>query len=137
MSDEEEEGVSYDNDGYYSLFVGRRNPECDINEYLEIDYDEDEEVSFELGLDFGIDWYDEDFLFLNCLDEPSKDIAKVLTGEVRSDVVEAIEKMFPDGFPDAYDNMILIGHLKYEGETKDVVNPEFGAFKFIGCFEED
>ena len=139
MREVEQEGVSYSDDDYFSLFAGLRNPECDMEEYLEKDYDlaVNGFICFELGLDFGINTYDEDFLVLDCLDEASKNVAKVLAGEVSSDVVEAVEKMFPNGFPEAYDAMILIGHLKYEGETKDVVNPEFGTFKFIGYFEED
>ena len=54
----------YRKDNYVSLWLCKVNSEQKLEEYVDLDYDkvENDEIPFELGCDFLISWYDEDFL---------------------------------------------------------------------------
>ena len=76
--------ISYSNDEYESgsVFVGVYKSEELLEQYMEKDYDllVDDYIGFELGVDFGINTYDEDFMVRvfhnqpsNCIDDIFKD----------------------------------------------------------------
>lgn len=56
--------VSYSNDEYLSVFLGVCKTDELLEEYMEKDYDllDDMCIGFEMGVDFGINTYDEDFM---------------------------------------------------------------------------
>ena len=130
--------ISYSNDEYESgsVFVGVCKSEELLEQYMEKDYDllDDDCIGFELGVDFGINTYDEDFMVRvfhnqpsNCIDDIFKD-AEVFD-------LSVLKEQYPDGLEQPYNAVIVICGMKYEGTIKEVNNKEFGYFKFLGYFE--
>lgn len=133
----------YEQEGYLSLWLCNTESIDSLNKYLEIDYGNDEEdlgiddvytVDFEMGHDFNIKWYDEDYL------EASH------SGNMKGwDLLEGhsyIESIFPalrescqDVMSDTYNSVIIIYDFKYDGSIKEVKNARYGFFKYIGAFE--
>ena len=60
-----------------------------------------------MGVDFGINTYDEDFAVM----------------------------VFPDGLDRPYNAIIILDRVIYDGSIKEVQNDTFGYFKFLGVFD--
>ena len=133
MREVQKKNYCYSNDEYLSVFVGVCKSQELLDQYLEKDYEllnEYDCIGFELGVDFGINTYDEDFSVFVVNPNMSKDLEE---GFVEAEVfdMELLKKDYPDGLDRPYNTAIIIGRLKYEGEVKEIQN-EFGYFKFLG-----
>lgn len=135
MREKRQLDISYSNEEFVSVFVGVCKSREVLEEYIEKDYEMffDEYIGFELGVDFGINTYDEDYLVVIFNDFRTKDI-KTVFKEAYVFNVKELEAMYPDGLDRLYNTVIVFGGLKYEGEIQEV-NNEYGYFKFLGTFK--
>ena len=138
MREVEEKSYSYSNDEYLSVFVGVCKSQELLDQYLEQNYElltEYDCIGSEFGVDFGINFYDEDFSVMIVNPNMSKDLEEVFVeGEVFD--MDLLKKDYPDGLDRPYNAAIVIGRLKYEGEVKEIQN-EFGYFKFLGVYPDE
>lgn len=95
---------------------------------------EDNYIGFEMGVDFGINTYDEDFAvmvlqanLITSIDEFVKD-AEIFD-------TDALKRMYPDGLDKPYNAIIILDRVIYDGSIKEVQNETFGYFKFLGVFD--
>lgn len=126
---------SYEDENYASIFIGYCDLENKLQAYVKMDYPlfADGYIGSELGIDFGIDFIEEDNLITMRIAKPtSKTNDFIKTINIRY-VTKLIEEKFPVELPFLCNACIIIGGLKYEGKTEEVDNPEYGCFKFIGA----
>ena len=138
MREVQKKNYCYSNDEYLSVFVGVCKSQELLDQYLEKDYEllnEYDCIGFELGVDFGINFYDEDFSVFVVNPKMSKDLEEVFV-EAEVFDMELLKKDYPDGLDRPYNTAIIIGRLKYEGEVKEIQN-EFGYFKFLGVYPDE
>ena len=138
MREVEKKKYCFSNDEYLSVFVGVCKSQELLDQYLEKDYELLNEyncIGFELGVDFGINTYDEDFSVFIVNPNMSKDLEEVFV-EAEVFDMELLKKDYPDGLDRPYNTAIIIGRLKYEGEVKEIQN-EFGYFKFLGVYPDE
>ena len=125
----------YRKDNYVSLWLCKVNSEQKLEEYVDLDYDkvENDEIPFELGCDFLISWYDEDFLEISYRPEDKGwDLLK--EHSYMEDLLPGLIERFQDEMDDEFNSVILIYNLDYDGNVKEVEN-QYGYFKFIGSFK--
>ena len=129
--------ISYSNDKYMSVFLGVCKTDKLLEKYMKKDYDvlDDMYIGFEMGVDFGINTYDEDFMVRVVNSEASNSIETIFKDAVMFDLSELITQ-YPNGLEQEYNAVIIIGRMKYEGDIKEVHNKKFGYFKFFGVFSE-
>lgn len=138
MREVEEKSYSYSNDEYLSVFVGVCKSQELLDQYLEQNYElltEYDCIGSEFGVDFGINFYDEDFSVFIVNPNMSKDLEEVFV-EAEVFDMDLLKKDYPDGLDRPYNTAIIIGRLKYEGEVKEIQN-EFGYFKFLGVYPDE
>ena len=138
MREVEKKKYCFSNDEYLSVFVGVCKSQELLDQYLEKDYELLNEyncIGFELGVDFGINTYDEDFSVFIVNPNMSKDLDEVFV-EAEVFDMDLLKKDYPDGLDRPYNTAIIIGRLKYEGEVKEIQN-EFGYFKFLGVYPDE
>ena len=138
MREVEKKNYCFSNDEYLSVFVGVCKSQELLDQYLEKDYELLNEyncIGFELGVDFGINTYDEDFSVFIVNPNMSKDLEEVFV-EAEVFDMDLLKKDYPDGLDRPYNTAIIIGRLKYEGEVKEIQN-EFGYFKFLGVYPDE
>ena len=138
MREVQKKNYCYSNDEYLSVFVGVCKSQELLDQYLEQDYEllnEYDCICSEFGIDFGINFYDEDFSVFVVNPKMSKDLEEVFVEEEVFDM-DLLKKDYPDGLDRPYNTAIIIGRLKYEGEVKEIQN-EFGYFKFLGVYPDE
>lgn len=138
MREVQKKNYCYSNDEYLSVFVGVCKSQELLDQYLEKDYEllnEYDCIGSEFGIDFGINFYDEDFSVFVVNPKMSKDLEEVFV-EAEVFDMDLLKKDYPDGLDRPYNTAIIIGRLKYEGEVKEIQN-EFGYFKFLGVYPDE
>lgn len=130
--------VTYSKDNYVSVFVGLCESEELLTKYMKKDYEllEDNYIGFELGVDFGINTYDEDFMVMVWNEKISNSIDTIFKDAVVFDI-NKLKSVYSDNLNESYNVAIVIGELKYEGQIQEVHNEEFGYFKFLGTYKLD
>lgn len=130
--------VTYSKDNYVSVFVGLCESEELLTKYMKKDYEllEDNYIGFELGVDFGINTYDEDFMIMVWNEKISNSIDTIFKDAVVFDI-NKLKSVYSDNLNESYNVAIVIGELKYEGQIQEVHNEEFGYFKFLGTYKLD
>lgn len=130
--------ISYSNDEYLSVFVGVCKSQELFEQYWDKDYErlDNDEIGFEMGVDFGINTYDEDFAVM-VLKETSTDQIDELFEDAEIFDLDELKRMFPNGLDQPYNTVIILDRVKYDGKIKEVVNETFGYFKFLGVFKNE
>ena len=128
MREVQKKNYCYSNDEYLSVFVGVCKSQELLDQYLDC-------IGSEFGIDFGINFYDEDFSVFVVNPKMSKDLEEVFV-EAEVFDMDLLKKDYPDGLDRPYNTAIIIGRLKYEGEVKEIQN-EFGYFKFLGVYPDE
>lgn len=130
--------ISYSNDEYLSVFVGVCKSQELFEQYWDKDYErlDNDEIGFEMGVDFGINTYDEDFAVM-VLKETSTDQIDELFEDTEIFDLDELKRMFPNGLDQPYNTVIILDRIKYDGKIKEVANETFGYFKFLGVFKSE
>lgn len=111
MREVEKKKYCFSNDEYLSVFVGVCKSQELLDQYLEKDYELLNEyncIGFELGVDFGINTYDEDFSVFIVNPNMSKDLEEVFV-EAEVFDMDLLKKDYPDGLDRPYNTAIVIG----------------------------
>ena len=137
MREVEQLDVSYSTDeNLCSVFVGVCASQELFERYWDKDYDllGDDCIGFEMGIDFGINTYDEDFAVMVLQKNLTTQIDEIVKDAETFDI-EALKKMYPDGLDRPCNSIIILHRMAYSGLVKEVENASFGYFKFLGVFD--
>lgn len=118
-----------------SVFVGVcSSPEL-FEQYWEQDYDllSDDCIDFEMGIDFGINFYDEDFCIMKLQNNVTDNIDELFKDAEDFDI-DALKSMYPHNLDRPYNAVMIFHQMMYDGEVKESENETFGYFKFLGVF---
>ena len=121
-----------------SVFAGVCPSQELFERYWGKDYDQLEEgcIGFEMGVDFGINTYDEDFAVMVLQKKPTDQIDELVKDAEIFDI-NALKKMYPDGLDRPYNAIIVLDRVIYDGAVREVQNETFGYFRFLGVFDSD
>ena len=119
-----------------SVFVGVCKSRELFEQYWEKDYDllHDEYIGFEMGVDFGINTYNEDFAIMMLRKNLTTRIDELVKDAEIFDI-DALKRMYPDGLDRPYNAIIILDRVIYDGSIQEVQNETFGYFKFLGVFD--
>ena len=136
MKQVEQLDISYSTDeNRCSVFAGVCSSRELFEQYWEKDYDLWKDyIGFELGIDFGINTYDEDFAVMAYQKKLTTQIDELVKDAETFDI-DALKKCYPDGLDRAYNAIIILHGVAYDGPVKEVQNETFGYFKFLGVFD--
>lgn len=119
-----------------SIFVGVCKSQELFEQYWEKDYDllHNEYIGFEMGVDFGINTYDEDFAIMILQKNLTTKIDELVEDAEIFDI-DALKRLYPDGLDRPYNAIIVLDRVSYDGSIQEVQNETFGYFKFLGVFD--
>ena len=86
-----------------------------------------------MGIDFGINTYDEDFAVMVLQKNLTSQIDELVKDAETFDI-GALKNMYPNGLDRNYNAIIILHKVIYDGPVKEVHNDTFGYFKFLGVF---
>lgn len=134
MREVEQLEISYHKKGWVSVFIGICQSRAQLEAHLEKDYERlgVDDIGCEMGIDFGINTYDEDFSVI-AFKKSSQKIDELFQEAAIFDLNE-LKAIFPEKLDKDYNAVIVLGELKYNGKVKEIVNEQFGYFRFIGSF---
>ncbi len=129
---------SNDNEKRCSVFVGVCESQELLEKYLDKDYEllNDDCIGFEMGIDFGINTYDEDFAVWVFHEKSTRQIDEIVKDAEVFDI-DALKRMYPHGLDKPYNIIIILDRLIYDGAIREVQNETFGYFKFLGVFDSE
>lgn len=129
---------NYDKENYVSVWVGVCDNVEKYNEYIKNHYDRDDEQStFELGEDFGIDTYDDTYTLVYFSENATTSIQELLDIGEPEYVIENFKRFYGEKLDKQYNCTIMIYDMKYDGTIKHCQNPKYGEFDFLGSMEAD
>ena len=137
MRQVEQLDISYSTDeNLCSVFAGVCESRELFEQYWEKDYEflHDDYIGFEMGIDFGINTYDEDFAVMVLQKDLTSQIDQLVKDAGFFDV-DALKRMYPDGLDRPYNAIIVLNGMAYNGPIKEVQNETFGYYKFLGVFD--
>ena len=137
MREVEQLDISYSTDeSRCSVFAGVCKSQELFEQYWEKNYDllEDDYIGFEMGVDFGINTYDEDFAVMVLQKNMTTKIDELVRDAEIFDI-DALKRMYPDELDRSYNAIIILDRVIYDGPIKEVKNETFGYFKFLGVFD--
>ena len=135
-NDMKDNDLFYDEDGFLSLWLCNVHSEQLLQDYVNIDYEkvENDEIPFQLGCDFNISWYDEDFIEIAF--EKNMTAWDLLKGHSYIDsIIPLLKKDYQEVMKENYNSTIIIYDLKDEGNVTEIKDEKYGYFKFIGTFK--
>ena len=95
---------------------------------------EDDYIGFEMGVDFGINTYDEDFAVMVLQKNLTAKIDELVKDAEIFDI-DSLKRMYPEGLDRPYNAIVILDRVIYDGPIKEVQNETFGYFKFLGVFD--
>lgn len=137
MKQVEQLDISYGTDeSRCSVFAGVCKSRELFEQYWKKDYDllDDDYIGFEMGVDFGINTYDEDFAVMVLQKNLTTRIDELVKDAEIFDI-DALKRMYPDGLDRPYNAIIILDRVIYDGLIQEVRNETFGYFKFLGVFD--
>ena len=136
MTDKNGTRVSYVEEDYLSLWLCQTESEEILYQYVEKDYevDDSEKIKFQLGRDFNIYWYDEDFFEASFSDNLKG--WDLLKGHSYIDnLLPILKEKYPDVMNETYNSVIIFYNFKYDGNVMEIKNDKYGYFRFVGSFK--
>ena len=119
-----------------SIFVGVCKSQELFEQYWEKDYDllHNDYIGFEMGVDFGINTYNEDFAIMMLRKNLTTKIDELVKDAEIFDI-DVLKRLYPDGLDRPYNAIIILDRVSYDGSIQEVKNETFGYFKFLGVFD--
>lgn len=119
-----------------SIFVCVCKSQELFEQYWEKDYDllHNDYIGFEMGVDFGINTYNEDFAIMMLRKNLTTKIDELVKDAEIFDI-DALKRLYPDGLDRPYNAIIILDRVSYDGSIQEVQNETFGYFKFLGVFD--
>lgn len=129
---------NYYKENYVSVWVGKCENNDLYNEYIEKHYDrEDDESTFELGNDFGIDTYDDTYTLVYFSKNDTSELAVLLDVGEPDYVIEEFQKKYGRNLDEKYNCTVMIYDLNYKGDVIVNKNNKYGEFRFLGSVESN
>lgn len=123
---------NYYKENYVSVWVGKCENNDLYNEYIEKHYDrDDDESTFELGNDFGIDTY----TLVYFSENDTSELAVLLDVGEPDYVIEEFQKKYGKNLDEKYNCTVMIYDLNYKGNVIVNKNNKYGEFRFLGSVE--
>ena len=137
MREVEQLEVEYGDRDYVSVFVGVCPSRERFEAYMEKDYERlhVDDIGFEMGVDFGINTYDEDMAVFYFRQRPSAQIAELFEESIFD--LDELKRRYPQGLDRVYHAVCQLGGLRFEGPVEAYDSAEFGYFKFLGAFKAE
>lgn len=126
----------YGKEDYVSVWIGKCSEEELFNEYIELKAVEGD-FSFELGNDFGISSYDEDFSLVYYRQKGTKNLKVLLDTGVPKYVIKHFVKKAGRFLKEEFNCCVMFCEMDYTGEVKEVINEKFGKFVYLGSMVFD
>lgn len=129
--------MDYHNQFYFSVFAGVCKSEKLLGQYLK-QYWERVDIGLEssqFGLDFGIDYYDDEYFISRVALHLSDKIDEVFADAAVFDL-NLLKEDYPDHLEKPFNTVLIFGRLKYEGVIREVQNDKYGYFQFLGTYPE-
>ena len=124
---------SYSMENYVSVWVGKCENMDLFNRYIEKNYNEDDEDSkFELGKDFGIQTYNEDFTLVYYDEKSTTNLSTLLDVGAPEYVMDYFIKEYGEELEEEYNCAVMFYDMKYDGICKKVHNEKYGEFWYLG-----
>lgn len=119
-----------------SVFAGVCKSQELFEQYWEKDYDRlwEDDIGFEMGIDFGINTYDEDFAVMVLQKDLTCQVEELVKDAETFDI-DALKRMYPNGLDRPYNAIIILHRMIYDGPVREVENETFGYYKFLGVFD--
>jgi len=124
-------------ENFMSLWCCRFKSEELLHEYVEINYgdDYDDKIAFELGRDFSINWYDEDFAEVSYNNEMKRNISDLLKDHSFSETfLSSITDVFGEEFQNEFNAIIVLYNIAYDGLINHIDSHKYGYIEFMGVF---
>ena len=132
---------SYGKENYVSVWIGNCKTMDLFNEYIEIQYpndDEDDEVSrFELGKNFGIRTYEEAFSLVNYCEVETNNLKELLNTGAPDYVEQYFIQQNGQCLQEKFNCCIMFYDMDYSGNKKEIINEKYGKFVFLGSMVSD
>ena len=112
MREVEQLEVEYGDRDYVSVFVGVCPSRERFEAYMEKDYERlhVDDIGFEMGVDFGINTYDEDFAVMVLHKADTAKIEELVKGaEIFN--IEELKKRYPNGLDRPYNAIIILDRV--------------------------
>ena len=137
MREVEQLEAEYGDRDYVSVFVGVCPSWERFEAYMEKDYERlhVDDIGFEMGVDFGINTYDEDMAVFCFRQRPSAQIAELFEESIFD--LDELKRRYPQGLDRVYHAVCQLGGLRFEGPVEAYDSAEFGYFKFLGAFKAE
>ena len=119
---------------YVSVFVGICKSQELLDDYLYQEYElsEGNHICSAFGADFHIS-YDKECLMATLNSQKSNDVKEIFAN-VAVFETDLLKHDYQDNLDKPYNAAIVIKNLKYEGKREEVLNGEFGRFRFLGAY---
>jgi len=122
-----------------SVFVGVCKSEALLDEYLGQHRKRSESglMHSQFRKDFNLNYNEDEYLyFVSTVNaQMSNDINEVFA-DVELFDLNLLKQDYPNHLDKAYNAVIIIVGVKYEGEIQEIQNDKFGYFKFLGIYPE-
>lgn len=131
--------ISYVKEGYLSLWLCNTQSENLLRRYVEKNYEdedgeEEDKIKFQLGRDFNIWRYDEDF-FEASYKGNMKGWDLLGRHSYIESIIPALKESCQDVMDDTYNGIIIFYDFKYDGNVTEIENDQYGYFRFVGAFK--
>lgn len=134
MNGENNLSTSYEEEDYLSIWLCKTESEENLFKYVEKEYEDSGETKFQLGLDFNISWYDEDF-FEASFRENIKSWNFIKGHSYVESILLLLKGKYQEVINNNYNGVIIFYNFKYNGDVVEVKNEKYGYFKFVGTFK--
>lgn len=127
---------TYVKEDYLSIWLCKTKSEEILYQYVEKDYNEedDDKIKFQLGRDFNIFWYDEDYFEASFRNGHTG--WDILEGHSYTEnLIPLLEENYKDVVDQSYNSVIIFYNFNYDGNVIEVQNDQYGYFKFVGSFK--
>ena len=130
---------SYRKENYVSVWIGKCNSMELFNAYIKFKYlnGDDESSAFELGNDFGIFTYEEEYSLVHYSDEMTKKLETLLDTGAPDYVVTHFVEQYGEELSEEYNCAVMFYDMEYTGEVERYNNEKFGEFVFLGSVYSD
>lgn len=126
----------YGKEDYVSVWIGNCNSQEQFNEYIELKNIHGD-LHFELGNDFGIYSYDEDFSLVYYSKNATRDLSILLDTGAPEYVAKHFIKKKGRFLKEDFNCCVMFYDMKYTGKMKEIVNEQYGKFVYLGSMASD
>lgn len=110
-------------EGYISIWVCNFNRMEDLQDYIKVTYNQGgDTIPSEFRNDYKIDYYDEDFLEVDCYDQKTNNLNELFAEFSYDDkIIAQLKELFGDCLEHSFNAVILLYNYSYKKNIKEIV----------------